>query len=179
MAPTIRRAMLADFKALSELFEEVDSLHREALPDLFREARGAPREMAYVRSLITGRDSDIFVAVSDGDIVGCVVLMIREAPRIPILVPLQYVMIETIVVLTDARGAGLGRQLMASAEQWARERGIDRTELNVFEFNEGARTFYEELGYKTLSRRMVKRLDASQTSQEGSARQGDDDPVGS
>ncbi|MGC9467116.1 MAG: GNAT family N-acetyltransferase [Anaerolineae bacterium] len=164
MAPKIRRAMLADFRALSQLFEEVDRLHREALPDLFQQARGAPREMAYIRSLIVGRDSDIIVAVNDGQIVGCVVLMIRDAPKIPILVPLQYVMIDTLVVVPDARGGGLGRQLMASAEQWAHERGIDRVELNVFEFNEGARAFYEKLGYETLSRRMVKRLDIQQES---------------
>jgi len=31
--------------------------------------------------------------------------------------------------------------------------------LNVFEFNQGAVAFYEELGFVTLSRKMRKRLD--------------------
>ena len=47
---------------------------------------------------------------------------------------------------------------MAFAEAWVQARGIGRIELNVFEFNTGVRRFYQDLGYSTLSRRMVKRL---------------------
>jgi GNAT superfamily N-acetyltransferase len=167
MTITIREATLLDYEALCGLFEEVDRAHREALPDLFQEAPGPSRDFVYVRALIT--DSDYVVIVAEdrdaghgaGTLVGCLVAMVRSSPEVPILVPVRYAMVDTLVVAQAYRGLGVGRRLMARAERWARARGIPRIELNVFEFNEGARVFYEALGYVTFSRRMVKSLSQS------------------
>ena len=49
---------------------------------------------------------------------------------------------------------------MDAAHQWARARGLTRVELNVYEFNEGARAFYAALGYETLSRKLGRSLEA-------------------
>ena len=156
----IREATPGDFRAVSDLFEEVDRPHREHLPDLFREARGVPREESYINELIAKPDAAVFVAEAGTGVVGLLVVKIHSTPDVSILVPLDYVVIDTIVVTTDARRRGVGRALMVQAEAWARAQGLDRIELNVFEFNEGAINLYHGLGYATLSRRMVKRFNA-------------------
>ncbi|MBP2312587.1 GNAT family N-acetyltransferase [Azospirillum soli] len=46
------------------------------------------------------------------------------------------------------QGAGIGRHLMTAAERILRERGIHRAELGVERANEGARRFYERLGWR-------------------------------
>ncbi len=53
--------------------------------------------------------------------------------------------IELLYLPEDLRGTGLGRQLMAQAEQEAIERGCNGVWLDTFSFQ--ARGFYEKLGY--------------------------------
>lgn len=48
---------------------------------------------------------------------------------------------------------------MAHMETWAVSKCASSIELNVYEFNQEAISFYEGLGYKTLSRKMNKLID--------------------
>jgi ribosomal protein S18 acetylase RimI-like enzyme len=61
-------------------------------------------------------------------------------------------------VREDCRRRGIGRRLVREAERWARARGAEEIELNVWEFNASAQALYERLGYATFSRRMGKPL---------------------
>lgn len=51
-----------------------------------------------------------------------------------------------LAVAQDARRGGVGRDLMAAAEAWLRERGAPKIQLMVREDNEEALGFYEALG---------------------------------
>ena len=63
-----------------------------------------------------------------------------------------------IAVLDGWRGRGIGTALMAAAEEWARDRGLDVLELDVATPNEGGRRLYERLGYIRVAESMVKPL---------------------
>jgi GNAT superfamily N-acetyltransferase len=63
-----------------------------------------------------------------------------------------------IVVRPEARGRGVGRTLIAAAEQWARDRGYWLLTLNVFVENRAALRLYEELGFAPESMKCVKRI---------------------
>ena len=45
---------------------------------------------------------------------------------------------------------------MEKMQAWAIAKGATSIELNVYEFNEAAISFYESLGYQALSRKMSK-----------------------
>ncbi len=51
-----------------------------------------------------------------------------------------------LAVSPERRGAGLGRALMAAAEDWLRARGAPKLQLMVREDNHAAIGFYERLG---------------------------------
>ncbi|WP_406610190.1 GNAT family acetyltransferase [Planctomonas psychrotolerans] len=53
-----------------------------------------------------------------------------------------------LAVRQECRGAGLGRQLMAAAEEWLRERGAVKVQLMVRTTNEHVLGFYDALGYE-------------------------------
>jgi ribosomal protein S18 acetylase RimI-like enzyme len=61
-----------------------------------------------------------------------------------------------IYVEEALRGKGYGRCLMELAEDEARRAGVTRMELNVARDNEGARSLYESMGYREMSRQMYK-----------------------
>jgi ribosomal protein S18 acetylase RimI-like enzyme len=48
---------------------------------------------------------------------------------------------------------------MERAHLWAAAQGASEVELTVYEFNEPARAFYENLGYETRSRQMYLSLE--------------------
>ena len=61
-------------------------------------------------------------------------------------------------VRPELRRHGYGRAIMAAAEQICRERNILSVGLNVFGFNLGAQSLYEQMGFEVTSIQMSKRL---------------------
>jgi ribosomal protein S18 acetylase RimI-like enzyme len=68
-----------------------------------------------------------------------------------------------LAVAEHARGRGVGRALLASAEEWAREQGYELLGLNVIATNERARSFYDRLGYGEDVVALIKRVAADGT----------------
>lgn len=62
-----------------------------------------------------------------------------------------------VAVREDARGRGLGREMMAAAEAWLRGRGVVKVQLMVRDTNEAVLGFYEALGYETTPVRVLGR----------------------
>ena len=57
-----------------------------------------------------------------------------------------------LAVDPEHRRAGLGRVMMATAEQWLRERGVVKLQLMVRAENPVVQAFYERLGYAPQAR---------------------------
>jgi ribosomal protein S18 acetylase RimI-like enzyme len=64
------------------------------------------------------------------------------------------------------RGQGLGRRLMETAEEWARQQGLPCISLSIGARNNLGQKLYESLGYEVETLRMTKKL--------GSPRDGED-----
>jgi len=66
--------------------------------------------------------------------------------------------ITALVTSAVARGAGVGRALVAAAEQWARERGCVRLSVTSAEHRADAHAFYPRCGMPYSGRRFSKTL---------------------
>ncbi len=155
----IRPARPADFAAFSQLYLEVNDLHAEAHPDLFLPTEVAPFDEAEYRGLLENPGQAIYLAFEEEEAVGFVNVILREALSLEILAPRHFAVVDSLGVKAEYRRAGIGKELMDCAEQWARLQGASSIELNVFEFNRGAIAFYQRLGYTDLSRKMRKKLE--------------------
>lgn len=67
--------------------------------------------------------------------------------------------LEDLFVEPEARGAGLGKALLARLAQLAMERGCARLEWAVLDWNEPSIAFYESLGAKAMDEWTVFRVD--------------------
>jgi ribosomal protein S18 acetylase RimI-like enzyme len=158
MEITIRPAIPQDYDDLCRLMGQVDTLHHRHLPHIFHKPDGPARKQMYILSLISDEDTGLFVAEVEGQIVGLVNVLARDAPSISLFVPRRLAIIDNLAVSRGFRRTGIGRALMQEAERWAAVRGASAVELNVYEFNRGAIAFYQALGYEPLSRRMSRAL---------------------
>src|SRR5262245_55149845 len=77
--PTVRRARVEDYEAVSRLFAGLDTLHRDGLPWMFKEPATVPRTSASFADLLS-RDEAAFFVVDVGDVVGLAQGLMRSAP---------------------------------------------------------------------------------------------------
>jgi ribosomal protein S18 acetylase RimI-like enzyme len=81
-----------------------------------------------------------FAVLNDGDPVGLIAAQ-QESP--------QSVYLYSLWVEPRARRAGLARELVAAAVDWAREQGVQTVTLRVAADNIAARGVYESAGFST------------------------------
>ncbi len=154
MSVRIRAGSPEDAEALVGLLAEVNTLHAVLLPGVFRDAPGDGRLAAFLREWITRQGSVLLVAEGRDGPVGLALAVLGEAPSLPIFAPRRWVEVELLAVAEHARGHGVGRALMAAAEEWAAAQGAVDVRVVVWEANAGAVAFYERLGYVTARRTM-------------------------
>jgi ribosomal protein S18 acetylase RimI-like enzyme len=153
-AVSIRRAETSDYDPLTPVFDEAEALHRNALPAIFQRPAGHFPGRSYFDDRCTSADSAVFVAADGRELVGFLMMRIDQAPDLEIVRPHPGAVVDLLAVRSDRRHRGIGRSLMQAAHRWAEEVGAARLTLNVWEFNKPAITFYETLGYETLSRQL-------------------------
>jgi len=154
---SIRPAAEADLPGLAFIHATIHDPHARALPEFFRPVLPGQTE-PYLASFLNQADSGLFVAERDGNVIGGAGVVLREAPDFPAFQPRHFAVVDFIGVHPDFRRQGVARKLMEYIQNWARSSGAEQIELNVWEFNTGAVSLYEELGYSRLLRRMWKPL---------------------
>jgi ribosomal protein S18 acetylase RimI-like enzyme len=145
--------MLADQSELELLYAEIDALHHEALPDLFRSHEGIARPSTFLADRLADDTMRVFVAEVNGRLVGMILLKMRSEEH-PVKYTQHYLHISTLIVAADFQGQGVAQRLMDTAVAFAKEHNLSQLRLNVYDFNQRAITFYEKEGFTTLTRHM-------------------------
>jgi len=154
----VRRAKLEDLEGICKVFSLADTLHRQAHPEIFREA-GDPADIKdYLLLGIQSDDAVVLVAELSGEIMGAIIAWARQTHDIPMLIERTFVSVDNIVVAEGYRNLGVGKSLMEQVHLWVQTRGLKEIQLTVWDFNEGAQTFYKNLGYQMLRHRMRMEL---------------------
>lgn len=140
---TIRDATDADSRQICALLGELGYPAREdEIPPRLAELRRDPR-------------ATVFVAELEGRVVGVatahVISGIHTTPPVG--------MLTALVVGESARGRGVGRELVAHAESWVRERGAIKISLTSALHRTQAHAFYKRLGYDHTGVRLARPLD--------------------
>ncbi|MBQ8202403.1 MAG: GNAT family N-acetyltransferase [Clostridia bacterium] len=154
----IRIATEADLPRVNELRAQVSELHAAARPDIF--CPSFPDFLADFIHTIHGEESKhILVAERDGKIVAFAVLAEIETLEKPHKPARRYVEVDEFGVDAACHRQGIGRIFFGAIKDFARTRGFDRIELNMWEFNENALKFYEAIGFSTYRRYMECTID--------------------
>ena len=157
MTPEVRRAIPEDTERLLELLLQVEGVHQKGRPDLFR-VNGTKYTASELVEIVSNDSTPVFVAVHNGTVVGYIFCIITEVKNSTMLFDNKTVHLEDVCVDESCRGMGIGSVLMEYVTEWAKSVGCTRMDLDVWEFNDGARRLYERCGFTTQKRRMDKWL---------------------
>jgi ribosomal protein S18 acetylase RimI-like enzyme len=154
----IRLGTVTDYPAARAVLAETLAFHRAGAPEFFRETDAPPPSQEAIAGLLQDGAGAWFLAEDAGAIVGFVTIRMRRGPFAPFHVPEPHAIVDSLGIRAAWRRRGIGRALMEAAHAWAREQGARRVVLGVWEFNDGARSLYESMGYQTYSRNMWRPL---------------------
>jgi ribosomal protein S18 acetylase RimI-like enzyme len=101
----------------------------------------------------------IFVAETEGQVVGLISLEFQLKNDELIVRKVDTVYISDMVVLPDYRGQGIGELLIKKAEEYAKDQGIKYLKLIVFSKNQLARNLYFKMNFADYESAMLKKLD--------------------
>ena len=153
MEPVIRRAADRDCKKILKLLSEVEAIHQKGRPDIFR-VNGTKFTGDELVRMLSDDTTPIFVADVDGEVMGYAFCVLGEIKDDTMLLDAKTLHIEDVCVDENARGTGIGGRILDYVLEYAKGSGIDRVDLDVWEFNETARAFYEKHGFRVQKRRM-------------------------
>lgn len=150
----IRRAENKDAEKILDLLRQVLNIHAAIRPDVF-----IPDTTKYTESELYDMFKDdtrpVFVAVSDDDkVLGYAFCVLKKQPFSNNMVPFTSLFIDDLCVDESCRGMHIGQKLFDFVKDQAKALGCYEITLNVWEGNDAAKGFYENLGLKPKETQM-------------------------
>lgn len=150
----VRFARKEDAEAVNALRKEVNDLHVQGRPDLFKPGFGPELKQHVLTYLEENENCYAAVEEQEGRIRGMVMVDYIRRPEGPYSYERAFCHIAEICVAEAFRRQGVGKALMDFVKEDAREKGFQRIELDVWSFND-ALSFYEAEGF-TVFRRFLE-----------------------
>jgi GNAT superfamily N-acetyltransferase len=154
----IRQAISKDNLLLSSLCMDVQRLHAENHPDIFKMLKNDDFAAAFFEETLADPLATVFIAEEGGQAFGYILCKLIERPENPFTFPMRYLLVDQISVRPEAQGKGVGGALMEQAEALAREWDVSRIQLDSWGFNTDAHAFFEKMGYDKFNHRFWRDL---------------------
>lgn len=141
----IRFACENDIPQILRLLRQVELVHHDIRPDLFRDG-GEKYDADALKDILQDPNCPILAAMEEDVMLGYLFCEIQEIRDNPVLLDRKEMYIDDLCVDSELRGKGVAKALFDRAKEYAAERKCDAITLNVWEGNERARHFYEKCG---------------------------------
>lgn len=143
----IRKADKRDIRGLMNLLLQVDAVHNEIRPDLFK-GNTTKYDEQELETVLHDESKPVFVYEEQGKIWGHAFCQISEQKGHQLLQDVKTLYIDDICVDETARGRHVGQSLYQYVSDYARSIGCYNITLNVWEGNDAAMAFYKRMGMK-------------------------------
>jgi GNAT superfamily N-acetyltransferase len=154
----IRQATPTDSLLLSSLSMDVQSLHVEHHPDIFKAPQSEEFAKSFFDEALGDSVTSIFIAENEGQALGYILCNLVERQENPFTFAMRFLMIDQISVRPAARGQGVGAELIRRVEELAKELGVQKIQLGSWDFNIDAHRFFERQGFTKFHHRFWRTL---------------------
>lgn len=140
----IRDMECKDYPEIDKLMKELHELHVKGRPDLYTELEHPYSREEYER-LVKNKDTITILSEEEGRVTGLCIGTLREKSG---MVKMKTLYMEDLIVDQNFRGKGTASKLYMEMVERGKKAGAKRLDLMVWEFNSGARKFYEQQGMR-------------------------------
>lgn len=147
---------MADAEVLAVLNKDVQQIHADALPKLFKQ----PNDLTEIRAdfqtrILADMDGFVLIAEDEQQAVGYIYAKVVVRPESAYTFTQRLMLVDQISVRSCDQHKGYGQLLMQAVLEEASARGIHRVVLDMYTFNSNAQHFYAKMGFERLSVRMA------------------------
>lgn len=147
----IRRAQNRDIPRIHELLTQVNNVHANGRPDLFKSGNRKYTDQQLESIIANTVQTPVFVAVDENDMVlgycfGIVEQFVNDNNRTDV----KTLYIDDLCVDEKYRRQHIAQRLYEHVIDFARSNDFYNVTLNVWECNPGARAFYDKCGMQPL-----------------------------
>ena len=143
----IRLALEKDIPKIVELLTQIDLIHHNARPDIFK--LGNKYTCLEIKEIISDTKTPVLVYTDDNDVVlGYCFCIYKQLDNDSLLTNIKTLYIDDLCVDENHRGKQIGKSLYDAAVNLAKDNGCYNLTLKVWSFNESATKFYEKCGLK-------------------------------
>jgi len=154
----IRKASESDYKELQKLIEGITDLHINKYPMIYSKPKSKINNKESIKTIINDKLIFLCLAEVDGRIVGYIQASVRKVTKEPILVPREYIKLDSIFIQKPFRKIGIGKKLLQGLFSWSKKQRISSIELNVYDKSKEAIKMYEKYGFKIERYHMRKEI---------------------
>lgn len=141
----IRKANINDLQKVNKLLYEVQKVHSDARPDLFKQ--GAKKYTdEQLKNIFENDLTPVFVFEKDNDVLGYAFCIFKQELNNNTLTPIKTLYIDDLCVDESARGEHIGTKLYNFVIDFAKKSGCYNVTLNVWANNLNAVKFYKAIG---------------------------------
>lgn len=149
----VRDAVDSDLEGISGYLIETQEIHRKAYPNIYGPL-SKDQALGFLRESLQKPEIFVRVAVIEGRIAGYSFFELQTFDRSTFKLPRRLFYIAQIAVDESQRRAGVGQALLEDVRTLAKTSGVDRLELEVWDFNVRARNFFSRNGFSPFGSRM-------------------------
>jgi ribosomal protein S18 acetylase RimI-like enzyme len=141
----IRRAKEKDISKIGDLLSQVDLVHHNGRPDIFKIGRKYSDDE--LKTLLKDESRPILVSVDENDdVMGYCFCIFQQHIDNSVLTDIKTLYIDDLCVDEKLRGKHIGKELYEAAVKLAKDNDCYNLTLNVWSCNESAMRFYESCG---------------------------------
>ena len=156
---TIRRACHNDIPDIMRLLIYIAQLHHNGRPDIFKEEGSSKYTPDDLTKILSDDNTPVFVAADENDnVYGYAFCIVKNTVDNILLCDRKVLYLDDLCVDTKARGQGIGKMLLEKVKSHGRDIRANAIELNVWNFNKSAVSFYEHYGFGVLKSTMELNL---------------------
>ena len=145
---TVRKATEKDIPIILDLLVQVDMVHHNGRPDIFK-GPATKYDEEELRAVIHNEETPVFVCTDENNIpLGHAFCIHRQVLGDSVLTDIRTLYLDDICVDNDARGKHVGKTLYDYVIAYAKKQGFYNVTLNVWTCNQAAMKFYEAMGLK-------------------------------
>lgn len=152
-----RKAIEQDYEGVLMLKKQVHNIHVESEPKFYRISENPFAKSEFLDEL---EKEHIFILENERkEIIAYAALVEMNVKDNPLIYDQRIMFIDDICVREDERKKGYGKGFFKQLEQMGKEKGYTSLELNVWNFNERGKAFFQKMGMKNMRIRMQKEID--------------------
>ncbi len=141
----VRFAKEKDISKILDLLSQVDLVHHNGRPDIFK--IGTKYSGEELKVLLTDNNRPILVSVDENDtVMGYCFCIFQQHLNNSVLTDIKTLYIDDLCVDETLRGKHIGKELYDAAVKFAKDKGCYNLTLNVWSCNPSAMRFYEAQG---------------------------------